>query len=144
MALGIESIRVQDAPIGNRVPVLVELVKLINYKPNFPVDVEPGDFTGDLPYEDPGSGTFGGSLGGFGGSQDPTYNRYYNLQMCGGAETKIGSYNGTLTNGQAVMLTGSGNVGICWEVINETDKQPATPIVLEWPSCTECDLELNP
>ena len=76
--------KIQDAPIGNRVPVLVELVKLINYKPNFPVDVEPGDFTGDLPYEDPGSGTFGGSLGGFGGSQDPTYNRYYNLQICGG------------------------------------------------------------
>jgi len=139
--------KIQDAPVGEQVPVLVELVKFINYKPVIEQDVTPGDFTGELPidYENPGDGSFGGSFGGFGGATDPSYIEFYLVANCENPEeTKIASVNKFLPIGSAVFLTGSGNVGKCWEVISAViGPVPATPVVLDFETCFECQSELG-
>ena len=71
--------KIVDAPLGNIGSVKVELIKLLDYTvADTSGVVEPGDYTGDLPY-DGGDINWGGGLGGWGGTP---VNEYYYLINC--------------------------------------------------------------
>jgi len=128
--------KIIDAPLGNIDSVKVELIKLIDYIPEQESpEVDPGDYTGDLTFED-ADVTFGNATGAFGGTP---VNQYYSLLNCEGpGETAIGSYPGFLAPGTSVWISGSGNLDKCWEVVGSTTSQSAIPILQVYPDCTTC------
>ena len=131
--------KIVDAPLGNLSSVKVELIKLIDYVlPEAGGDeIEPGDYTGDLPYDPSGDTTWGGGFGGWGGTP---VNEYYSLQNCENPEELyIGSYPGIITVGSAVKISGSANIDKCFEVQAQlVGSFPAVPILQVFPNCTEC------
>ena len=130
--------KIVDVPIGSKSPVKVELVKLLNYIPEYVVlnrdweDIDTNwddilvDWDDVIPVDPP--------------SPDPVL-RIYALQSCVNPGDYVYAYYQSvdaLAPGSSVNVSGSTHVGICYEVIDETTQPPSTAVIAVYPDCLSC------
>ena len=133
--------KIVDMPIGQRGPVKVQLIKLINYKPvTGVVDTVTGDYPwGDVPV-DTNFGNAGGTFSGS-GAPPPAETYYYTLVDCDGILAPIvGRSNVPVDIGKVCHLSGVAYVGSCWTVADLGVGPGVTTILQTFDDCAECAL----
>lgn len=129
--------KIIDVPMGMKSPVKVELVKLLNYIPEYVIvnrweDVD--DFWDDVDHDWDDTTPIDAP------TPDPVL-RIYQFQSCVNPGDYVYGYYTSpyaLTPGQSVNLSGVIHAGICYEVISESVQSPTTAVLAVYPDCLSC------